>query len=74
MAIAALVCGLVGWLCLIPGILGIVFGFVAKGQIRDSQGTQSGDGMATAGIVLGFVWLGLTIVLLAFGSIDVNTN
>ncbi len=41
MAVAALVCGIAGFLCLIPGILGIVFGFVAKGQIRDSQGTAA---------------------------------
>ena len=69
MAIAALVCGIAGFLCLIPGILGIIFGFVAKGQIRQSNGTQRGDGMATAGIVLGFVWVGLTVVLLAAGAL-----
>jgi uncharacterized membrane protein len=74
MAIAALVCGIAGFLCLIPGVLGIIFGFVAKSQIRQSNGTQTGDGMATAGIVLGIVWVVLTIILLAAGSVDVNTN
>jgi predicted acyltransferase len=74
MAIAALVCGIAGWLCVIPAILAVIFGFVAKGQIRDSQGTQSGEGMATAGIVLGFVWIALTILLLATGAIDVDST
>jgi hypothetical protein len=74
MAIAALVCGIAGFLCLIPGVLGIIFGFVAKGQIRQSGGSQTGDGMATAGIVLGFVWVALTVILLAAGSVNINTN
>ena len=70
MAVASLVCGLAGFLCLIPGILGIVFGYIAKGQIRQSGGAQRGEGMATAGIVLGFVWVGLTVVILAAGSFN----
>jgi len=68
-AVAALVCGIAGFLCLIPGILGIILGFVAKGQIRQSNGTQRGDGMATAGIVLGCIWVALTVVLLAAGAL-----
>jgi hypothetical protein len=43
-------------------ILALVFGYVARGQIDRSGGTQSGRGMATAGIVLGWVWLGLLVV------------
>lgn len=74
MAIAALVCGIAGFLCLIPGILGIILGFVAKNQIRQSNGTQRGDGMATAGIVLGCIWVVLTIVLIATGGFDVSVN
>ena len=74
MAIAALVCGIAGFLCLIPGILGIIFGFVAKGQIRQSNGTQRGDGMATAGIVLGCIWIAITVLILATGGLDVSLN
>lgn len=74
MAIAALVCGIAGFLCLIPGILGIILGLVAKNQIRQSNGTQRGDGMATAGIVLGCIWVALTIVLIATGGFDVSVN
>jgi len=74
MAIAALVCGIAGFLCLIPGILGIIFGFVAKGQIRQSNGTQRGDGMATAGIVLGCIWVAITILIVATGGFDFSVN
>jgi uncharacterized membrane protein len=74
MAITALVCGIAGFLCVIPAILGIIFGFVAKGQIRQSNGTQRGDGMATAGIVLGCVWIALTIVVVATGSFDLSVD
>jgi len=74
MAVTALVCGLAGFLCLIPGILGIVFGCVAKNQIRQANGTQRGEGMATAGIVLGCIWVALTILLLAAGGLNVNSG
>ena len=72
MAIAALCCGIGGFLCIIPAILGIIFGVVAKNQIRDSNNTQRGDGMATAGIVLGIIWIALTVILLATGGLDVD--
>ena len=48
-------------------ILALVFGYVANGQIKRSGGQQSGRGMAIAGIVLGWVGIGLLalIVLVA---------
>jgi hypothetical protein len=69
LAITALVLGIVGWaFCGIGSILAIIFGFVARGQIRSSQGRQGGDGLAQAGIILGFVGLALVVGfwLLAF--------
>jgi len=74
MAVAALCCGIAGFLCIIPAILGIIFGFVAKNQIRDAGYTQRGDGMATAGIVLGIVWIALGVILFATGSVDFDSN
>ena len=52
MAIASLVLGI---LFCVPfgGILAIIFGFIARKQIKNSEGRQTGSGMATAGIVLG---------------------
>lgn len=54
-AIAALVCALVGG-CGVGSILAIVFGARARREIDASAGTQVGRGMATAGLVIG--WIG----------------
>jgi uncharacterized RDD family membrane protein YckC len=56
LAVASLVCSLVGILVIgIPALPGIVFGFVARAQIRRSAGTRTGRGIALAGIIVGFV-------------------
>ena len=47
----------------VPQILGIVFGHVSMAQIRRSQGTEQGAGMAIAGLVVGYVMLVLWIVI-----------
>ena len=50
------------------GVLGIIFGFVGRSQIRRSGGTQKGMGMAIAGIIIGVVLIVaavLFVVLLA---------
>jgi Domain of unknown function (DUF4190) len=65
-AIASLVLGIVGFFALpiVASILAIVFGHKAREEIRN--GTASGDGFATAGIVLG--WVGVVVgVLLVLG-------
>jgi hypothetical protein len=61
LAIASLVCGIVGCFT-ITAIVAIVLGFVARNQIEKSGGTQQGSGMALAGIILGFVWIGLSFI------------
>jgi Domain of unknown function (DUF4190) len=65
LAIASLVCGIIGcfW---ITAIVAIVLGFVARNQIEQSGGTQQGSGFALAGIILGFVWIGLGIIQFSF--------
>jgi hypothetical protein len=68
MAIASLVLGLLGWLYLIPAILALVFGLTAKKQIDASGGAQGGRGMAVAGVVLGWVFLGLFALIFLFAA------
>ena len=63
MAIASMVLGIL-WIYWIGSILALVFGYVAKKQIRERG--DSGGGMATAGIVLGWVGIGLLAVVLLF--------
>ena len=60
LAIASLVRGIVGCFT-ITAIVAIVLGFVARNQIEQSGGTQQGSGMALAGIILGFVWIGISV-------------
>ncbi|HWH34164.1 MAG TPA: DUF4190 domain-containing protein, partial [Acidimicrobiales bacterium] len=54
LAIASLVLGIL-WIYWIGSVLALVFGYVAKTQIK--QRNQAGNGLATAGIVLG--WVGI---------------
>ena len=57
LALASLILGILGWTA-IPflGSLGaIVTGHMAKKEIKNSPGTLGGDGMATAGLVLGYI-------------------
>lgn len=56
LAIASLVLGIL-WLYWIGSILALVFGYVAKNQIRERG--EGGGGLATAGIVLGWVGVGI---------------
>lgn len=74
LAIASLVCACAGFLFFVPGILGIVFGFIARSQIRQSGGTQGGDGLALAGIIVGFAWIGLFVMLLIIGAANNNSS
>jgi hypothetical protein len=61
LAIASLICSCAGIL-VIPLIAGVVLGFVARSQIKQSRGTQRGDGLAIAGIVVGFGWAALIVL------------
>jgi hypothetical protein len=75
MAIASLVCSCAGiFLIGIPAVLGIIFGFVARSQIRRSHGAQGGGGMAMAGIIVGFAVLALVIVVLAIAADNKQNN
>jgi hypothetical protein len=58
LAIASFVVSLVG-LCSPLGIIGLILGYVAKGQIKSRN--NSGSGLATAGIVLG--WISLIVLI-----------
>jgi|WetSurMetagenome_2_1015567.scaffolds.fasta_scaffold117648_2 hypothetical protein len=76
LAIISLIAGILGFnLCAgIGSLIAIITGHIAKRQIRSSQGTQTGDGLATAGLVLGYIEIGIAVVgiclyLLFFGGV-----
>ncbi len=66
LAIASLVCGVVGiGLCGMPSIVGIVLGHSARRQIRESEGRESGDGIALAGLIAGYATVLFVMVMVA---------
>jgi len=78
-AIASLVLGIlgiVGPLPVIGPILALVFGYQARNDIDRGGGVEEGRGLAVAGIVLGWVGVGMTVLFIllivlvfaAFGS------
>jgi hypothetical protein len=72
LAVASLVCacaGIIPFLFGLPSILGIIFGFVARSQIKNARGTQGGTGLAVAGIIVGFSVIGLFIIAVVLVAI-----
>ncbi len=68
MAIASLVLGVL-WIYWIGSILALIFGYLAKKEIREANNPIEGKGLATAGIVLG--WVGIATLVLMIGLIIV---
>jgi|GEM_PF-222951 hypothetical protein len=70
LAIASLILGALSWTILptVGGIAAVVTGHLAKGEIRRSGGTLTGDGLATAGLVLGYANLIFTLLGLCLAA------
>lgn len=75
-AIFSLIAGVLGWIGVfgLGGLAAIITGHIAKSQIREGRGRVGGDGLATAGLVLGYLNVGLAVlggclVLLIFGGL-----
>jgi hypothetical protein len=64
MAIASLVLGIAGLtvLPLLASVLAVILGYVARREIREHEGEVSGDGVALAGIVTGWIGIGLAVL------------
>ncbi|MCX2962760.1 DUF4190 domain-containing protein [Gordonia sp. SW 21] len=63
---AALICGIGSFLAC-PGVLGVVaviLGNSARDEIAGSAGTQEGEGMAKAGVILGWISIALVVAAL----------
>jgi hypothetical protein len=65
-AIASLVLGIV-WIYWIGSVLALIFGYIARKQIRERG--EGGDGLAIAGIVLGWVGVGIFAIFFIIGFI-----
>jgi uncharacterized membrane protein len=71
MAIASVLLAVL-WLAGIGAVLALVFGYRARWEIKNSTGRQTGSGLATAGIILG--WIGVTILVAALIFINLHSN
>jgi hypothetical protein len=81
LAIASFVCsclGILPFLFGVPCILGVIFGFVSRGRIKRSHGALKGEGLAMAGIIVGFTLIGIfllfVIVVVVFVHIQSCTG
>ncbi|HLY30070.1 MAG TPA: DUF4190 domain-containing protein [Ktedonobacterales bacterium] len=63
-AIASLICSILGWIGLvgIGSLLGVIFGHVALGEIKNSNGRVEGHGLAMAGLILGYIALAFGVL------------
>lgn len=66
LAIASLIAGILGWTIVpfIGSIVAVITGHLAKKEIRESGGTISGDGMALAGLILGYTMIAIALLAL----------
>jgi thiol:disulfide interchange protein len=68
LAVISLVFGILSW-CLLPligAIVAIVCGHMARGEIRRAPvGAMEGNGMAMAGLVLGYVHIVMFVIAIA---------
>ena len=65
-AIWSLVLGILGLTCIGPlgAIPAVICGHIAYSKVKRSGGALTGDGMALAGLILGYVSIGLMVVML----------
>jgi membrane protein YqaA with SNARE-associated domain len=64
LATASLIFGILG-LTLLPtlgSIVAVILGYMAKSEINSKAGQLGGNDLATAGLVLGYIGLGLTLL------------
>ena len=67
-AIASLVCSLASWIVIpfVGAVAAVVLGHIARHEIRHSYGQKSGNGLAMAGLVIGYIQIALSIVVVFF--------
>lgn len=76
LAIVSLVAGILGWVVapVVAALVAVVCGHLARSEIRREPGRLDGDGLAVAGLVLGYANLALAaavllMVVLFFGGL-----
>jgi hypothetical protein len=68
LAIVSLISAILGFTPIFPvvgGIVALITGYMAHSETRSSPPKASGDGMAAAGIVMGWIQMGLLVAGMA---------
>jgi hypothetical protein len=66
-ALASLIIAIASFFfCQIGGVAAIILGRVARKEIKESQGRQTGSGLATAGEIIGWIDIALTVLIVIF--------
>jgi hypothetical protein len=67
LAITSMILGILGWtlLPIIGAIIAVITGHMAKSEIEKSKGQLAGEGMATAGLILGYTSVTLSLCVCA---------
>lgn len=75
MAIVSLVAGILGWVMIpiLASIVAVITGHMARTQIKQSMGAEGGDGLAVAGLILGYAGIAINClvflgIFLVFGT------
>jgi hypothetical protein len=71
-AIISLIAGILAWLVmpLIGALAAVIAGHIARSEIRQSAGAVQGDGLAVAGLVLGYLQFALSLLgILLFAAV-----
>ncbi len=76
LALTSLISGILGWTVLpwLGSIVAIITGHMARSEIRANPDTKEGDGLALAGLVMGWAMmilsiLTLLVIMLFFGGL-----
>lgn len=76
LAIVSLISGILGWTLLpwLGSIVAIITGHMARSEIRANPDTKEGDGLALAGLIMGWAMIVLSIltllvIILFFGGL-----
>ena len=70
LAIISLIAGLAG-LIFFGSLIAVICGHIARANIRDSDGALGGEGLALAGLLLGYLGLLITLGFMALVGVEV---
>ncbi len=67
LALASMILGVSSFACLITSIPAIICGHIASSQIKRSDGRITGSGLALAGLITGYLGIGITLIAVIAG-------